>query len=309
MVRFLEANGYDVSYQSGIDTDRHGSLLLNHKTFLSVGHDEYWSGNQRANVEAARDAGREPRLLQRQRGLLEDPLGAIDRRHVHPLPHPGHLQGDQGQRQDRPDRRLWTGTWRDPRFSPPSDGGRPENGLTGTLFMVQGANDRSKCPRPTGKLRLWRNTAIATQASGGVATLPLGTLGYEYDEDPDNGFRPAGLFDLSSTTSNGHRRLARLRHHRRHGTVTHHLTTYRASSGALVFSAGTIQWAWGLDDNHDGGGSATRPAHAAGHRQHPGRHGRPARHAHGRAGRRRPSRPTRRRRSSTITSPASGRGR
>ena len=25
--------------------------------FLSVGHDEYWSGEQRANVEAARDAG------------------------------------------------------------------------------------------------------------------------------------------------------------------------------------------------------------------------------------------------------------
>ena len=25
--------------------------------FLSVGHDEYWSGGQRANVEAARDAG------------------------------------------------------------------------------------------------------------------------------------------------------------------------------------------------------------------------------------------------------------
>ena len=30
---------------------------LNHKVFLSVGHDEYWSGDQRANVEAARAAG------------------------------------------------------------------------------------------------------------------------------------------------------------------------------------------------------------------------------------------------------------
>ena len=29
----------------------------NHKAFLSVGHDEYWSGAQRANVEAARDGG------------------------------------------------------------------------------------------------------------------------------------------------------------------------------------------------------------------------------------------------------------
>ena len=36
------------------------------------------------------------------------------------------------------------------------------------------------------------------------------------------------------------------------GTTTHHLTMYRAASGALVFGAGTIQWAWGLDTNHDG---------------------------------------------------------
>ena len=31
--------------------------LLEHKVFLSVGHDEYWSAAQRANVEAAANAG------------------------------------------------------------------------------------------------------------------------------------------------------------------------------------------------------------------------------------------------------------
>src|SRR5262249_29013850 len=36
-------------------------------------------------------------------------------------------------------------------------------------------------------------------------------------------------------------------------TATHSLTLYRHSSGALVFGAGTVQWAWGLDDR---GGSA-----------------------------------------------------
>ena len=56
-IRFLEKNGYDVSYISGVDTARSGSELLDHKLFLSVGHDEYWSADQRANVEAARDAG------------------------------------------------------------------------------------------------------------------------------------------------------------------------------------------------------------------------------------------------------------
>ena len=57
MVRWLERNGYDVSYSTGVDTDRRGAELLEHKAFLSVGHDEYWSGEQRSNVEAARAAG------------------------------------------------------------------------------------------------------------------------------------------------------------------------------------------------------------------------------------------------------------
>ena len=58
MIRFLERNGYDVSYTTRRRRRPHrGSLLLNHKIFMSSGHDEYWSGDQRANVEAARDAG------------------------------------------------------------------------------------------------------------------------------------------------------------------------------------------------------------------------------------------------------------
>ena len=57
MLRWLERNGYDVSYFSGIDTARRGSELLEHEAFMSVGHDEYWSAEQRANVEAARDDG------------------------------------------------------------------------------------------------------------------------------------------------------------------------------------------------------------------------------------------------------------
>ncbi|MGO7422079.1 N,N-dimethylformamidase beta subunit family domain-containing protein, partial [Rhizobium ruizarguesonis] len=56
-IYWLEQNGYDVSYMSGVDADRYGSLLLNHKTYIDAGHDEYWSGQQRTNVEAARDAG------------------------------------------------------------------------------------------------------------------------------------------------------------------------------------------------------------------------------------------------------------
>ena len=57
MVRWLESNGYDISYFTGADAARNGNLIQNHKVYLASGHDEYWSGPQRANVEAARDAG------------------------------------------------------------------------------------------------------------------------------------------------------------------------------------------------------------------------------------------------------------
>ena len=103
MVRFLEANGYDVSYMTGVDVDRdRGRCCINHKIFLSAGHDEYWSGNQRANVEAAPGRGRQPGVLQRQRDLLEDAVGAEHRRLEHAVPHAGLLQGDALQRPDRP---------------------------------------------------------------------------------------------------------------------------------------------------------------------------------------------------------------
>src|SRR6185437_15469417 len=57
MVRWMERNGYDVSYFTDVDTDLRGAEIKQHRVFESVGHDEYWSGNERANVQAARDAG------------------------------------------------------------------------------------------------------------------------------------------------------------------------------------------------------------------------------------------------------------
>jgi hypothetical protein len=65
---------------------------------------------------------------------------------------------------------AWTGTWRDPRFSPPADGGRPENALSGNFFMVNGTNFQSlRVPYVFSRLRFWRNTAVANLAP---ATIP-----------------------------------------------------------------------------------------------------------------------------------------
>ena len=119
-----------------MDTDRRGNLLTNHKVFLSVGHDEYWCGAQRANVEAARDAGVEPDVPQWQRDLLEDALRAVRRTRAAP-PYRTLVSYKETWSNAKIDPSTeWTGTWRDPRFAPPTKGGgRPENGLTGTAYM------------------------------------------------------------------------------------------------------------------------------------------------------------------------------
>src|SRR5262249_48765309 len=57
MVRFLEREGYDVTYISDVDAHENSSLLLSHKSLLVVGHSEYWSWQMRSNVQSARDAG------------------------------------------------------------------------------------------------------------------------------------------------------------------------------------------------------------------------------------------------------------
>ena len=260
MIRFLEANGYDVSYTSGVDTDRRGALLRNHKAFLSVGHDEYWSGQQRANVEAARDAGVNLAFFSGNEVFWKtrwensiDGSGTPYRTLVSYKETKANAKIDPSP--------TWTGTWRDARFSPPSDGGRPENNLTGTIFMVNGSvsrRDSIQVPEQDGKLRFWRGTPVAGLAAGATATMPAGTLGYEWDADLDNGARPAGLIRLSSATydiagdlllDNGSTYGS--------GRTTHALTMYRAASGALVFGAGTIQWSWGLDATHDNAGTPT----------------------------------------------------
>jgi hypothetical protein len=57
MVRWLEHEGYDVTYITDVDTHEDLSRLLRGKAFLSIGHDEYWSYEMKANVLQARDQG------------------------------------------------------------------------------------------------------------------------------------------------------------------------------------------------------------------------------------------------------------
>ncbi|WP_433306499.1 DUF4082 domain-containing protein [Actinoplanes sp. CA-030573] len=259
MIRFLERNGYDVSYTTDVDSDRRGQLIKNHKTFLSVGHDEYWSGNERTQVEAARDAGVNLAFFSGNEVYWKTRWeNSQDGSNTPYRTLVCYKETWAGSKIDPSSE--WTGTWRDPQFSPPSNGNRPENALSGTMYMSNNTDLAIQVPAEQGKNRFWRNTSVAGLAAGDTATLAPHTVGYESDEDVDNGFRPAGLIKLSTTTGPTPEYLRDFGLVVTPGTTTHNMTLYRAASGALVFGAGTIQWAWGLDENHDGTQSPADPA-------------------------------------------------
>ena len=264
---------------------------------------------QRANVEAARDAGVNLQFLSGNevywrtryepsadashtayRTLVSyketwanakiDPTPGVDRHLARPAVRPAA----PGRRPpgERPDRHGVHGQLQRPR----RDGAA-----------------RTRASSAVAQHRRWRRMTAAQHA-----TLAPHTVGYESNEDLDNGFRPAG----PDPAVHDHRAdagvPAGLRQHGRAGHDDAPPDPVPGASGALVFSAGTVQWTWGLDAEHDGAvrARARRPAHAAGAGQPARRHGRPADHADGRAWSPRPSRPTPPARPSPITSPAAG---
>ncbi|MGH2853314.1 MAG: N,N-dimethylformamidase beta subunit family domain-containing protein, partial [Solirubrobacteraceae bacterium] len=250
MMYWMEENGYNVSYTSESEVDHNGALLKNHKLFISSGHDEYWSEGQRTSVESALAAGVNLAFFSGNEIFWKTRWGPSTEGTSTPYRTlTSYKETHYNAPVDPEDPPTWTGSWRDPRFSPPANGGRPENALTGQLFLVNAGTSDITVPSQYSKLRLWKGTAASTLRSGQSLTLApgAGTLGYEWDEDVDNGFRPGGEFDLSSTTVSGLQTFNDYGSRLSEGTTaTHHLTLHKAPSGALVFGAGTVQWSWGL---------------------------------------------------------------
>src|SRR2546423_1461450 len=102
----------------------YNAQLTNYKIFVAWGHDEYWSGDQRAHVEAARDAGVNMCFFSGNevywKTRWEPDLNGTPNRTLVCYKE----SKAAGKIDPSPE---WTGTWRDPGFTPPSDGGRPEN--------------------------------------------------------------------------------------------------------------------------------------------------------------------------------------
>ncbi|WP_086543663.1 DUF4082 domain-containing protein, partial [Algoriphagus antarcticus] len=254
MIRFLENNGYDVSYTTNIDTDRRGELILNHKVFLSIGHDEYWSKAMRDNVSNARNSGVHLGFFSGNEVYWKvrwedsiDPNGDSFRTLVCYKEGPGGENTTGVKSDPSPE---WTGLWRfgcSPDYNPGINGAcDPENELMGQISW-DGTTGTIQVPSDYSNLRFWRNTPVANLANGQSLALTTNSLGYEWDPyfEEFASTYPSGRIVLSQTIQNGR---------------LHQLSLYKHSSGSLVFGAGTVQWAWGLDDQHDRGSEAVSPA-------------------------------------------------
>ncbi|MBP1807042.1 N,N-dimethylformamidase beta subunit family domain-containing protein [Rubellimicrobium aerolatum] len=281
-ISWLEENGYDVSYISGVDTDRLGAdYLTKYKAFISVGHDEYWSGGQRENVEAARDAG--VNLLfwggndMYWKTRWETAISADGKEYRTLVCYKETFANydPNAAPQDYADldpTDIWTGTWRDTRFHDSVDAnGRSNAGgevvdpltglvhtcncieqmLTGQLFGPDGTGEFGGAldvPQTYAGLRIWRGTSVANT---GAQDLAPGIIGYEWNVSPDDANRPAGLVKLSETTLPWTQILVDQGNRTQAGSATHTLSLYRDDSGALVFGAGTVFWSWALSNMHD----------------------------------------------------------
>lgn len=226
-IRFLEREGYDVTYGTNIDTHTQPDMLLRHHAFLSVGHDEYWSYEMRRNIERARDRGVNLGFLSSntsywQIRLEPDSKGQPNRTIVaykesalssDPIAKDGDPTNDY----------LITTLWRNTPVN------LPEEMLIGSMWTFHNGS-------VTGDIVV-ENTSHWVFSNTGLKPgdhLP-GLLGYEVDR-MFSAF-PPGTVRLAHSPFNN-------------GGITDYsdMTIYQAASGAYVFSTGTMEWAYGLDD-------------------------------------------------------------
>ena len=57
MIKWMESQGYDMTYVTSVDLETNPSLLTGHRVFVNTGHDEYYSDTMRARIQNAIDSG------------------------------------------------------------------------------------------------------------------------------------------------------------------------------------------------------------------------------------------------------------
>jgi N,N-dimethylformamidase beta subunit-like protein len=227
LVRFLEREGYDVSYSTNIDTHERPESLRRHRGFLSAGHDEYWSWQMRDNVESARDAGVSLGFFSSNTSYWQIRLGRDSDlnsdRTIIAYKEKALVSDPVANDGDPLDDYLTTTSFR----SPPAN--RAEEAMIGSMW--------ASATGPVSGDIVVEHTSHWIYANTGLRDGDhlRSLLGYEVDRMFD--FYPVGTERLAHSPFDN-------------GGVTDYsdMTIYRAASGAWVFGTGSMEFAYGLDD-------------------------------------------------------------
>jgi Domain of unknown function (DUF4082) len=250
MVRWLESQGYDVTYTDNMHVQDNPQSLLNHRLFLSVGHDEYWSKEMRDAVEAGRNAGINLGFFSANtcywRVRFESSTlaaGQVKPNRVMAC-YKKDWALDPVAQQQGPS--AATNKFRSVQNQ------RPENALLGVMYGSDTSNIYG------GYNFVITNSSDSYYANTGLQNgnqLNL-LVGYEWDFIVNNGSTPPGLVMLSqspvqpaSLLPNFDEPAGEEALPANQDFTKSHSARYTASSGAKVFASGTIQWAWGLDSD------------------------------------------------------------
>ena len=244
LVRWLEAEGYDVAYAAASDVGRRD--LGRRKAWIWSGHSEYWSDEMRDAAEAARDAGVHQAFMGANTAYWR----------VRFAPDP--WSGEEGRvmvcykGSEASPTTLGPGPVTDP-VSPttlwrdPAGPDRPENALIGVMYVGQDLSRNYPLVVPAGVAGdepLWRGAGL--EAASGPISIGRELVGWEWDAVVDNGLTPRGLRRLSDTPVSGD--ILTGTGPTVTGSATSSAVVHRAASGALVFATGSMLFSWGLDD-------------------------------------------------------------
>jgi hypothetical protein len=215
--------GYDMTYTTNVDVHARSDILLRHRLFVSVGHDEYWTRQQRDAVEAARDAGVNLAFFSGNECYWQARLDASTsgaKARILTMYKDAALDPEARER-PKEATVLFAG-------APVS---RPQSMLTGLAYGSNATPDYQAWRPANVDSWIFEGTGIATGDS-----FP-GIVGYEYDHMAPPDERPADLVVVGNSPVTGFL-----------GSDTAVSSLYTAESGATVFAAGTVAWSWGLDD-------------------------------------------------------------
>jgi hypothetical protein len=232
-IHWLERKGYDLSYISDVDVQKNPVQLLNHTSYLSIGHDEYWTKEMRDGVEYARDHGVGLAFLGAgavywQMRFEPDSHGVRDRTVVCYKVDSKHKDLIHDPLYGKDNSRV-TARWRDPIV------GRPENALVGVMYsgLTHPVPGYPWTLEPKAKSPVLFGTGLLVRHQYGCDVV-----GYEWDRVFDNGASPRGLTVLGTSVTRNNL-----------GILDESNTTYYiAKSGAMVFATGSIAWTTALDD-------------------------------------------------------------